>query len=215
MQGGAKAKQNYDAIGQAIGDARVVMLGEQSHGDATAFQVKSNLVKYLHEKKGFNVPDNDISCPMRDYAAGVRARSRYEPVFSNAAINLCKGVQFDTHQCSFYNKPKAFFQTLGKDWINFVDPVVPRFDTDYRVVFLGISEHASAFGDHFCGLQKVDRRINIECSFFLGNKTNVEVPESALIHSVEAVSGSLFPGADESIKISLKYSYDGGIHCKR
>lgn len=55
MQGGAKAKQNYDAIGQAIGDARVVMLGEQSHGDATAFQVKSNLVKYLHEKKGFNV----------------------------------------------------------------------------------------------------------------------------------------------------------------
>ena len=53
MQGGAK--QNYDAIGQAIGDARVVMLGEQSHGDATAFQIKSNLVKYLHEKKGFNV----------------------------------------------------------------------------------------------------------------------------------------------------------------
>lgn len=46
---------NFDAIGKAIGDKKIVAIGESSHGMGEFYRLKSELVKYLHERKGFEV----------------------------------------------------------------------------------------------------------------------------------------------------------------
>ncbi len=51
----AVKKGELRAIGDAIGDRRIVILGEQDHGDAASMQAKANLVQYLCQQKGFSV----------------------------------------------------------------------------------------------------------------------------------------------------------------
>lgn len=46
---------DLDGLKRCIGDARVVLLGEESHGDGTTFLMKGRLVKFLHEVMGFDV----------------------------------------------------------------------------------------------------------------------------------------------------------------
>jgi erythromycin esterase len=46
---------DLEPLRTVIGDSRVVLLGEQSHGDGTTFLAKTRLVEFLHQEMGFSV----------------------------------------------------------------------------------------------------------------------------------------------------------------
>ena len=47
--------RDLEPLRAALKGTRVVMLGEQSHGDGTTFLAKTRLIRFLHEQMGFNV----------------------------------------------------------------------------------------------------------------------------------------------------------------
>src|SRR5215467_136542 len=46
---------DLEPLAQAIGNASIVTLGEQTHGDGTTMEAKARFVRFLHERMGFDV----------------------------------------------------------------------------------------------------------------------------------------------------------------
>jgi erythromycin esterase len=46
---------DFAPLTAAIGDARIVMLGEPSHGDGASFRMMDRLIRFLHRRMGFGV----------------------------------------------------------------------------------------------------------------------------------------------------------------
>jgi erythromycin esterase len=47
--------RDLQGLQAAVGGARIVLLGEQTHGEGSTFSAKIRLIKFLHEKMGFEV----------------------------------------------------------------------------------------------------------------------------------------------------------------
>ena len=46
---------DLEPLRKIIGDARIVQLGEQTHGDGATFHAKCRLIKFLHKKMGLSL----------------------------------------------------------------------------------------------------------------------------------------------------------------
>ena len=46
---------DLEPLAQAIGNASIVTLGEQTHGDGTTLRAKARFVRFLHERMGFDI----------------------------------------------------------------------------------------------------------------------------------------------------------------
>lgn len=58
---------DLQALKKYIGDSKIVLLGEQSHGDGTVFSTKVRLIKFLHDEMGFDVlafENSMVDCSM-------------------------------------------------------------------------------------------------------------------------------------------------------
>lgn len=51
----ASDTQDLDAFGAALGNARVVVLNEETYADKNAYELMNRLVQYLHQHKDFDV----------------------------------------------------------------------------------------------------------------------------------------------------------------
>jgi erythromycin esterase len=91
----ARSVDDLNAIGDAIGDARVVALGEATHGTREFSAIRARVVEYLAEKKGFTVvavEDNWTE------AAAIDDYIKTGPGDAKSALARLKGWPFRTRE---------------------------------------------------------------------------------------------------------------------
>lgn len=176
-----KTENGYDfsAIGKAIGDKRVIALGESSHGLGEFYALKAALVKYLHEEKGFEVLAiegglGDVNLAYSNIDTLTQNQLRDATVFGNfrakEADTLFKYILSSYHK----NSPLLYtgFDTqLSSDYFsmslkkylkaidsNFVKNIEAEMESYYKMVQFARAQDSVGYYKHQRKFQKVTQK---------------------------------------------------------
>jgi erythromycin esterase len=85
--------QDLTPLGNAIGKRRLVQLGESSHGSGSTNQLKTRIIKYLHQQHQFNV----IAFESSTFACG-RQFEQNTALLANELLSSCLFGIWQTHE---------------------------------------------------------------------------------------------------------------------
>ena len=101
--------ESLDAIVAATANARVVLLGEATHGDGATFAAKAAIARHLHEHAGFDV---------LAWEAGSYDCWRTDRAFA-AGADPIEALELGLHQIWVATRENGFhFELRGDSWID-------------------------------------------------------------------------------------------------
>ncbi len=78
IEPGDEDLSDLQPIATKIGDARLVILGEDTHGDGETEKAKVRMIKFLHEKMGFDVIAWEFNYSLGNYMNRELAQGQHE-----------------------------------------------------------------------------------------------------------------------------------------
>jgi erythromycin esterase len=156
-----KDTRDLDALSQWMGNARVVAVGEPTHGTGEVFRLRLRLLQYLVEKKGFN------TLMLEDNLAEVGLMNRYVLTGSDTALRVLRRHLFPVWQneemlaliewMRQYNRthgPKLQFRGMDMQSAQQTQHIV-SFARQYDPQLLGYTDSLARLADQLT--QKIDK----------------------------------------------------------
>lgn len=140
-------------LAESIGEKRIVMLGEQFHGDGEAMKLKSRIVRFLHQQMGFKVLlfESDYFSLNHGYDAFKNGRISFDSLLYLSVFSIWTGCQ-QMDELFQYIKEST---TTGNELIingmdnrgisgygfRYLQPAIESFLRSARIPFVKASEY--------------------------------------------------------------------------